>query len=74
MGRRSIFGSKEDGYRVQGVLTKEGGRRFEQARRALAKLVAEVTGRTPVGISDADAIEALARGEDETRRYLRRRP
>ena len=54
--------------RVQGELTPEGGKRFEQARARLAKLADRPVERT----SDADVIEYLARGEAETLAYLER--
>lgn len=71
MGRRSIWRDKEDGYRVQGVLTTEGGKEFEMNRSRLMLLYREILGRLPATVSDADVIEFLARGEDKTRRYLK---
>ena len=70
MGRRSIFRGKADGYRVQAIITKVGGQRFERARRGLAALYERVYGVAPATISDADLVEALARGEEETEAYL----
>jgi hypothetical protein len=66
MGRASIFRDKEGGDRVQGVITKDGSKAFEAARKRLALLA-----RRPVTqVSDADTIEFLARGERSTERYL----
>jgi hypothetical protein len=69
-GRVSIFRDKADGVRVQGVLTKKGGKAFERRRAELAKLHYHMMGVRPTVISDADVIEFLARGEWETRGYL----
>lgn len=63
---RSIFRGKRGGDRLQGVITPIGSKRFEEARRKLAKLAA----REPEEVSDADTIEFLARGEANTRDYL----
>lgn len=63
-GRASIFRNKSQ--RVQGLLTVRGSVRFEHARKRLAQLV----DRDPEHVSDGDTAEFLARGEDETRRYL----
>lgn len=66
-GRASIFRDKSGGDRVQGVITQPGSTRFEQRRAALAKLA----GRETEDVSDADVIEYLARGEKNTRDYLK---
>ena len=72
MGRASIFRGKEDGVRIQGLITKRGGQEFEKARRELALLYQDVTGRAVKTVSDADVIEYLARGTEDTQEYLRR--
>lgn len=64
MGRPTIFSPKQ--IRIQGVVSPDGGRRFERARRALARLV----GWKPAQVSDGDTIEFLARGEEGTAAYL----
>lgn len=64
-GRLSIFA--KDGPKVQGILSKQGGEAFERKRGELAK-IAGWEGRT---VSDADTIEFLARGEANTRKYLK---
>jgi hypothetical protein len=69
-GRASMFRGKEDGVRVQGLITKTGGAKFELARRALGDLYSEVYGVRPTTVSDADVIEYMARGKDGTRAYL----
>lgn len=66
VGRRSIFRDKTGGGRVQGELTAEGLLAFASARVRLAKL----SGRELSQVSDADTIEFLARGRQETRRYM----
>ena len=66
-GRVSIFRNKEGGDRVQGILTKAGSQRFHAARKRLA----ELAGRDLELVSDADVIEYLARGDEETARYLK---
>lgn len=65
MGRASIFRDKT-GQRVNGVLTARGSVRFELHRKMLGKLV----GKDAETISDADVVEYMARGEQETRKYL----
>lgn len=67
-GRRSIFRGKA--VRVQGWLTKVGKRDFEYARGQLALVV----GWKANEVSDADTVEFLARGEAETRKYLKKNP
>lgn len=69
-GRRSIFGDKDDGTRVQGMLTKKGGQAFEWKRQELAALYERVVGRKPGTISDGDTIEFISRGEAEATRLL----
>jgi hypothetical protein len=64
-GRLSIF--DKDGRKVQGILSLAGSQAFERARGQLAK-IAGWEGRT---VSDADTIEFLARGEGNTRKYLK---
>jgi hypothetical protein len=61
-GRASIFRNKEGGGRVQGVLTKQGVALFEYHRKRLATLAK----REASHVSDADVIEYLARGRQET--------
>jgi hypothetical protein len=51
-------------------MTPAGLKAFEQARRELGKLYAAVTGRTIAQVSDGDTVEFLARGAEETRKYL----
>ena len=65
-GRRSLFRGKAGGSRYQGVLTPVGSREFESARKRLARLV----GREAEGVSDADVMEFLARGEANSRKAL----
>jgi len=48
-------------------MTPAGSVRFEQARARLARLVS----REPEQVSDADVFEFLARGDKETRGYLK---
>jgi hypothetical protein len=66
-GRLSIF--PKDGPKVQGFLSTEGARLFERARHELT-ILAGWQGRT---VSDADTIEFLARGQQNTLTYLQRR-
>jgi uncharacterized protein YbbK (DUF523 family) len=69
MGRASFFRGKikKAKYRVQGLLTPRGRVCFEKQRKELARLVRI---KNP---SDADVIEALARGQDETLDYAMKR-
>jgi len=66
LGKPSIFVDKV--ARVQGVLSRPGSKRFEQARGRLTKLAS-----WPTPASDGDTIEYLARGEQATRKYLKQR-
>jgi hypothetical protein len=70
-GGRSLFEGKpkDSDHRVQGYLTDDGMTAFEAKRARLAGLL----DLKPEQISDGDAIEALARGEMQTLRYLGRR-
>ncbi len=63
-GQPSLFKNKTE--RVQGYITKVGSRRFSVARQRLA----ELAGVKPTRVSDADVIEFLARGEQNTRAYF----
>jgi hypothetical protein len=72
IGRASIFRGKENGVRVQGVLTKTGGQAFERKRVELARLYRQVKKRKPKVVSDADVIEYMALGEEATAVYLER--
>lgn len=65
-GFPSIFRNKKAGTRYQGVLTKRGSKKFEDARGTLAKLAKRPVER----ITDADVMEYMARGDDETRDYI----
>ena len=65
-GRPCIFGSKYDGDVIQGAITKVGSQRFEAARQELATLAAWKLSH----VSDGDTIEFLARGVEETKRFL----
>lgn len=69
MGPASVFAGKSKDCRVQGVLTPEGGAAFEAARARLGGLV----DRPGSSVSDADTIEALARGWVQTRVYVQTR-
>lgn len=71
IGRASIFRGKENGVRVQGILTRTGGQHFEGARRELARIYQQELEVKPKTVSDADVIEYLALGEAKTRAYLR---
>ena len=66
-GHRSIFRDKKGGDRLHGIVTKVGSAKFELHRARLALLAS----RTPDEVSDADTIEYLARGEADTRAYLK---
>ena len=68
MGRPSIFPNKKGG-RVQGGLTDVGSKQFNVARGRLADLA----GWKVKDVTDADTIEYLARGHEETKRYLQGR-
>lgn len=57
-GRRGIFTGKRVA-RLQGVITAPGSRRFEAARKRLAK----AAGVPAAKVSDADTVEYLARVE-----------
>lgn len=71
-GRASVFRGKAGGVRVQGILTQRGGAAFERRRRELQRLYLASRGHLPTAVSDADVIEFLALGFEETRDYLAR--
>lgn len=64
-GRPTIFGPR-DGDTVHGRLSKYSTKRFEQARRELAR----IAGWEAEQVSDSDTLEFLARGETSTREFL----
>jgi hypothetical protein len=74
MGRWSVFRDKvnDTEHRVQGILSDIGRQSFERQREALARLYKAVMHRDPTTVSDADTIEFLARGELDTRAYLKK--
>lgn len=65
-GFPSIFHDKRNGSRYQGVLTAIGSEQFERERKALAAL----TGKPVKRVTDADVMEAMARGGKNTVLYL----
>lgn len=65
-GFPSIFHDKRKGSRYQGVLTKIGSEQFERERKALASLA----GKPIDKVTDADVMEAMARGGKNTVLYL----
>lgn len=67
-GRRSIFRGKR--HVVSGLVTNEGRTQFRAAERRLRVVYKEVFGAYPPSVSAGDVVEFLARGEQETRRYL----
>lgn len=69
-GRFTMFPGTRGGKRVQGVITRDAGTEFERARKALAWIYKEVTGRKAPSVSDANVIESLVRGKMGTRNYL----
>lgn len=69
-GRLSIFGSKEDGVRIQGEISKKGAMAFEAGRKKLAAMYEDIIGKKPAAISDADVVESMAVGVAGTRAAL----
>ncbi len=67
MGRPTLFEKNGKGYRKQGYISHQGDVCFEAWRDRIADLMQ----RDRKLISDADVIEFLARGEQESRRYLK---
>lgn len=68
-----MFGPKDDGIDIHGLITREGSGFFNEARAQVFDLYVKVFGREPAAVSDADVIEYLARGVRETRKYFRAR-
>lgn len=64
-----MFRNKKGGVRVHGVITKIGGAKFEAARRELSELAPHVANP-----SDADVIEYLTRGREDTLAYIAAHP
>jgi hypothetical protein len=69
-GRPTIFEARTEG--VHGNVTPVGKARLDDARRRLRALYREIVREDFAGsvISDGDAVEFLARGEVNTRKYL----
>lgn len=63
-GRQSIFRGKDKRERRQGLLTKPGAKKFEEARKRLAALAHRKTA------SDGDVMEATAMGWEAVAAYL----
>ena len=61
---------KEAGDRLQGDITSEGAKYFERARKRLAFIYRQCVGVRAPNVGDADTIEYLARGYENTRAYL----
>jgi len=70
MGRRSIFRDKENGYRIQAVLSEQARAGADFMARKLRGLYVEVFGVEPTYLSDADTVEYTFRGHNQTRSYL----
>ena len=68
-----MFGSKVDGVRVQGVLTRAGWDAFERMRGDCARFFERVTGRSFEHPSDAEVIEFMALGARASRERLTQR-
>jgi len=66
-GRPSIFRGKNLKKTIRAAMTDVGLSKFEAARARLAKL----TGWKPGDISDGDTAEYLARGHEDTVKYLK---
>ena len=66
-GRPSIFRGKDRTSPVNAYMTPRGKKKVHEARKRLAALVGWQIG----DVKDGDVVEALARGWDETRAYLR---
>ncbi len=71
MPKRPIFEDKDPDTRFQGILTKTGGVKWAAAKKRLAAIYREVVGQPFGSISDGDVAEFLARGEANTRAYLK---
>ena len=73
-GRRSIFRGKDKSIGIEARgLTRHGYTKFKQARATLVRLArthAPSLFSTRTEASDADVIEYLARGHDDTVAYL----
>lgn len=66
-GRPAIFRPKDRARQRSVGMTKTGWACFHAARRRLAQMV----GVTTKAVSVADTFEYLARGDEDTRAYLR---
>ncbi len=72
MPKASIFEGKDPKSRFQGLMTKVGAKALVDAKKKLAGVYREEVGVAYGTISDGDAVEALARGWDDVRAYLRK--
>lgn len=71
MPKLPIFENKDPSTRFQGILTPQGGKDFETAKKRLRALYKAVVGSDYGRISDGDVTEYLARGDVATRAYLK---
>lgn len=70
---KAMFVPKDKATRFQGIMTAHGRKRFEEQRRKLTRMFRDVMGYDNGGASDGDVVEYLARGEADTRHYLKSR-
>lgn len=74
IGRHSIFRGRvyKASHRYQGNVSEIGHRKFEQARKQLAEEYRYEMEREAPPVSDSDTMEFLARGVEDTRKYLKK--
>lgn len=70
MGRPAIFGSKDNGLRVQGVIGSHTVKDYSEARDRVAALAGCHRDR----VSDGDVIAYLAMGHTKAAAYLKKHP
>ena len=66
-GRPAIFRGKDRTKPVKAYMTAHGKNKVNDARKRLAKIV----GWKAADVKDGDVVEFLARGEEDTIKYLK---
>jgi hypothetical protein len=69
-GRVGLFGRKDGGVWISGVLSADAGPFYVMAREELLRLYVGIFGEPPGTISKADVIEYALRGRKRTREYF----
>lgn len=71
-GRSGLFGRKDGGMWISGLLSKDGLKFYNQQKARLILVYQSVYGEKPRTVSKADVLEFGLRGEEASRQYFER--